>query len=78
IDRWMLRANFTHAKHDSVSCEACHQQARTSQLTADVLMPAKQNCVACHSPETRKANSDCITCHTYHDPGQPVRLRADL
>ena len=74
IDRWMLRANFTHAKHTSVSCEDCHQQARTSQLTSDVLMPAKQNCVVCHSPETKKIRSDCITCHTYHQPGQPVRL----
>jgi hypothetical protein len=72
IDRWILRANFTHAKHTSVSCEDCHHQARTSQLTSDVLMPAKQNCVACHSPETKKVRSDCITCHTYHEPGQLV------
>jgi hypothetical protein len=78
IDRWMLRANFTHAKHDSVSCEDCHQHARTSQLTADVLMPAKQNCVVCHSPETKKISSDCITCHTYHEPGQPVRLEVQV
>ena len=74
IDRWMWRANFTHAKHTSVSCEDCHHQARTSQLTSDVLMPAKQNCVVCHSPEKKKVSSDCITCHTYHEPGQPVRL----
>jgi Cytochrome c7 and related cytochrome c len=74
IDRWILRANFTHAKHTSVSCESCHHQARTSQLTADVLMPSKQNCIVCHSPETKKVSSDCITCHTYHEPGQPVRL----
>jgi hypothetical protein len=77
IDRWILRANFTHAKHTSVSCEDCHQQARTSQLTSDVLMPAKQNCVVCHSPETKKVSSDCITCHTYHEPGQPVRLQVE-
>jgi hypothetical protein len=78
IDRWMLRANFTHAKHTSVSCEDCHHQARTSQLTSDVLMPAKQNCVVCHSSETKKVSSDCITCHTYHEPGQPVRLEAQM
>jgi hypothetical protein len=77
IDRWMLRANFTHAKHTSVSCQDCHQQARTSQLTSDVLMPAKQNCVVCHSPQTKKVSSDCITCHTYHEPGQPVRLQVE-
>ncbi len=78
IDRWLLRANFSHAKHTSVSCEDCHHQARTSQLTSDVLMPAKQNCVVCHSPETKKVSSDCITCHTYHEPGQPVRLEAQI
>lgn len=76
IDRWMLRANFNHAKHTSVGCVDCHQQARTSQLTSDVLMPGKQSCVVCHSPETKKVSSDCITCHTYHEPGQPVRLEA--
>jgi hypothetical protein len=74
IDRWLLRANFTHAKHASVLCVDCHTRARTSELTADVLMPAKQNCVVCHSPETKKVSSDCITCHTYHEPGHPVRI----
>jgi hypothetical protein len=75
VDRWMPQANFTHAKHTSVSCEDCHGQARQSRDTADVLMPAKQSCVVCHSPETKKVSSDCITCHTYHSPGQPVRVQ---
>lgn len=74
VDRWMPQANFTHAKHTSVSCEDCHGQARQSKETSDVLMPAKQNCVVCHSPETKKVSSDCITCHTYHAPGQPVKV----
>src|SRR6476469_4917270 len=75
VDRWMPQANFTHAKHTSVSCENCHGQARQSRDTADELMPAQQSCVACHSPETKKVSSDCITCHTYHSPGQPVRVQ---
>lgn len=74
VDRWMPQANFNHAKHASVSCDECHAQARQSKETSQVLMPDKAKCVACHSPETKKVSSDCITCHTYHAPGQPVRV----
>jgi hypothetical protein len=76
----MPQANFNHAKHASVSCEECHAQARQSRETAQVLMPDKAKCVACHSPETKKVSSDCITCHTYHAPGQVVKVevQADL
>jgi hypothetical protein len=38
-------------------------------------MPDKAKCVACHSPETKKVSSDCITCHTYHAPGQEVKMQ---
>lgn len=74
VDRWMPQANFNHAKHASVSCEECHAQARQSRETSQVLMPDKAKCVACHSPETKKVSSDCITCHTYHAPGQLVKI----
>jgi hypothetical protein len=74
VDRWMPQANFNHAKHASVSCEECHAQARQSKETSQVLMPDKAKCVACHSPETKKVSSDCITCHTYHAPGQLVKV----
>jgi class III cytochrome C family protein len=74
VDRWMPQANFNHAKHASVSCEECHAQARQSKETSQVLMPDKAKCVACHSPETKKVSSDCITCHTYHAPGQLVKM----
>jgi hypothetical protein len=68
VDRWMPQAHFNHAKHTSVKCEECHN-ARQSRETSDVLMPAKANCVVCHSPKGRVA-SECITCHTYHAPPQ--------
>lgn len=76
VDRWMPQANFNHAKHASVSCDECHTQARQSKETSQVLMPDKAKCVACHSPETKKVSSDCITCHTYHAPGQLVKMEA--
>jgi hypothetical protein len=77
VDRWMPQTQFNHAKHTSVKCDECHQ-ARQSHETSDVLMPAKANCVTCHSPQG-KVTSDCITCHTYHAPGQVVAVdvRAD-
>jgi len=73
VDRWMPQANFDHAKHQvdpvtqtSLSCDVCHH-ARQSRETFDVLMPAKANCVTCHSPQG-KVVAECITCHTYHAP----------
>jgi hypothetical protein len=66
IDRWMVRANFDHAKHTSVKCDDCHH-AMQSRDTADVLMPTKANCVTCHSPQGRVV-AECITCHTFHAP----------
>ena len=70
IDRWMVRSDFNHAKHASVKCDDCHH-AMQSRDTADVLMPAKANCVTCHSPQGRVV-AECITCHTYHAPPATV------
>jgi hypothetical protein len=72
IDRWMPQAHFNHAKHTSVKCDDCHR-AGQSRETSDALMPAKANCLVCHS-SAQKVASDCITCHTYHAPGQPVKV----
>ena len=73
VDRWMPQANFNHAKHQidpstqkPLDCNICHQ-ATQSRETSDVLMPAKANCVMCHSPQG-KVVAECITCHTYHAP----------
>jgi hypothetical protein len=68
IDRWMVQANFDHAKHTSVKCDDCHH-AMQNRETADVLMPTKANCVICHSPQG-KVVAECITCHTFHAPPQ--------
>jgi hypothetical protein len=95
IDRWMPRAGFDHVKHQidphtqqPLDCNFCHH-AEQSRETADVLMPAKANCVTCHSP-AGKVVSECITCHKYHAPpaaqtrlasvqvGAPMSLRQML
>ncbi len=75
VDRWMPQARFNHAKHqvdpvtqEKLDCNRCHR-ALVSRETSDVLMPAKADCVTCHSPKGKVA-SECITCHAYHAPPQ--------
>lgn len=68
VERWLPRAQFSHAKHAGVSsCRDCHVAAQTSQLTSDVLMPTKESCVRCHNPTgLAQQESECMTCHFYH------------
>jgi hypothetical protein len=75
VDRWMPQARFNHAKHqvdpltqEKLDCNKCHR-ALVSRETSDVLMPARADCVSCHSPKG-KVVSECITCHAYHAPPQ--------
>ncbi|HLJ96221.1 MAG TPA: cytochrome c3 family protein [Gemmataceae bacterium] len=71
-DSWFPYARFSHAKHGLMACGECHDQARTSTRTADVLMPTKQKCVECHwnqSGVRNRARADCLECHQYHGPG---------
>ena len=75
VDRWMPQARFNHAKHqvdpvtqEKLDCNRCHR-ALVSRETSDVLMPARADCVTCHSPKG-KVVSECITCHAYHAPPQ--------
>jgi hypothetical protein len=65
-DRWMLHAHFNHAKHLAVSCTVCHA-IQNSRETAEISMPSKQACIACHSPRGGVRDS-CMTCHQYHRP----------
>jgi hypothetical protein len=63
-DRWLAQAKFSHAKHAGISCEKCHDAVH-SRETADLLLPPKETCQVCHSPQGGVANS-CAECHTYH------------
>jgi hypothetical protein len=67
-DRWLARGGFDHAKHISVACEKCHN-VRGSKDTADILLPGKASCVACHSSQGG-VRSDCALCHKYHVRGR--------
>jgi hypothetical protein len=65
--RWMTHAKFDHASHQLVACTECHAQAKTSNNTADVLLPGITICQKCHSGGRTAADSRCSECHDYHD-----------
>ncbi len=65
-DIWMPRARFDHGRHTQISCTSCHA-AQASVATADVLMPTKNTCAACHGPDGGVTDS-CTACHGYHNP----------
>jgi pSer/pThr/pTyr-binding forkhead associated (FHA) protein len=72
--KWLQHARFTHTQHTNVACESCHENARSSVSTSDVLMPSRKSCVDCHGPRVVNASlgaasvsSSCVTCHEYHE-----------
>src|SRR5579872_4262744 len=81
--RWMTHAKFDHNAHQLVTCTECHAQAKTSNYTADVLLPGITTCQRCHSGATTAADSRCSECHDYHDwskakPASSVHAIADF
>ncbi|HJQ38991.1 MAG TPA: FHA domain-containing protein [Thermoanaerobaculia bacterium] len=63
---WLTGGRFAHARHANVDCEQCHDGARNSSRTADILMPGRDDCTTCHSRNAGRAASTCKTCHEYH------------
>src|SRR6185436_13330305 len=61
-----LKSRFTHTAHRNLDCESCHDAVRQSTKTADVLMPTRDKCVACHGAKTVGSHSSCMSCHVYH------------
>ena len=65
-ERWLTQAKFNHARHAGIACAQCHDAVH-SRDTADILLPPKETCAACHSPSGGVA-SNCAECHNYHSP----------
>ncbi len=71
--RFFPHSNFTHAAHETgeTACDSCHG-ASTSEKSADVLIPAIDNCRDCHGSAVARHNdasqtpSTCIMCHSFH------------
>jgi hypothetical protein len=75
---------FDHARHMALgaTCTTCHDKAKTSRASADLLLPAGTRCDACHGTNHRetevKAGGDalgaCALCHVGYraEDGQRV------
>jgi hypothetical protein len=73
-DRWLPNSRFNHSAHRMLRCVACHHGVEESTQTRDVLIPAINDCKACHAPQMG-ARSDCVECHQYH-PSEGHRARS--
>ena len=78
--QWLTHARFTHGRHRNIRCEKCHEGARESVATGDVLMPRRANCTDCHTQnaKTAQAATPCLTCHEYHLRPQKQVVTASL
>jgi hypothetical protein len=89
--RWFSHSQFSHFIHrlspnrpggreattTGENCTACHEFARQSTTTNDVLMPSIGKCRECHAPESNprdRARIDCVACHVYHNEVTGRRL----
>jgi predicted CXXCH cytochrome family protein len=73
---WLPHAKFNHTIHRVIDCESCHDGARDSKTSADVLLPGIETCQQCHAPPSRTrggARYDCTECHRYHHGDAPLR-----
>ena len=74
--QWLTHSRFTHTRHRTIGCETCHDKARGSAATAELLLPVRANCTGCHARNAtiEQAASTCVTCHEYHlRPQKPVK-----
>jgi hypothetical protein len=64
--QWFERSRFSHKSHRMLLCTGCHEKARDSTRTEDILLPTVANCGGCHNPRIG-VRHDCVACHVYHD-----------
>jgi hypothetical protein len=79
-----LPLRFNHQKHVKqlgVGCATCHGAAKTSQKSADSLLPPATRCDGCHGTNHRNLSAvttdeprplgQCSFCHVGYDPKRP-------
>jgi hypothetical protein len=68
-DTWLPKSRFSHGAHESFTCESCHEKARNSSETSDILLPKVALCQECHAQGATPGHVDsgCAACHSYHD-----------
>ena len=81
VDDWYPYSRFDHVAHLTRSrermdgesaCGSCHA-AQTSNVSADVLIPGRENCLQCHGPEGARETSVALSCRGCHDFHLPFR-----
>ena len=73
--RWLPHSKFDHAAHTGFTCTSCHEKARSSTESSDILIPGIATCKTCHAPGPNHAESRCFECHTYHDWSQRKEVK---
>jgi pSer/pThr/pTyr-binding forkhead associated (FHA) protein len=77
--RWLLHGKFSHGPaHKNLECTSCHETARRSALTTDVLIPKRSTCTGCHAGDEGRIPSSCSTCHDYHERSRNILTRATV
>jgi predicted CXXCH cytochrome family protein len=65
--RWYSHALFDHSKHQTSTCDSCHEHMAAADDSTAIHMPGIAACRGCHGDdESRKVASTCLTCHDYH------------
>lgn len=77
---WYQEARFDHRVHltqryqqETLKCSSCHD-AKTSELSSDILIPQMASCQECHA-DTEAQQSvvlDCVSCHDFHREHLPA------
>lgn len=65
---WQPAARFSHARHRTQACTACHDKS-ASKSSGDVAFPTRKTCLECHDGVAAgigKLASPCVSCHRYH------------
>lgn len=71
---WLPKHEFSHVKHDTMECKACHL-AEKSEDSSDVLLVGEngkvgiESCRECHASQHAPKDmvaSTCIACHGFH------------
>jgi hypothetical protein len=87
-DDWYPFGRFDHRAHltrsrserdGEATCVACHA-AQDSSVSKDILIPGRDNCLACHGERggrETKVELTCRGCHDFHLPSRTAMRSAD-
>jgi predicted CXXCH cytochrome family protein len=67
--RFFKKGFFSHRKHEYMECNNCHNDAKESILTSDLLLPSIKPCRTCHEKQGIQLDR-CVVCHIYHPQGE--------